>query len=271
MVSLNFYNMIALICVLVIGIPHGGFDAAIARSRGWPQSFFYFITFHILYLLLALFVIIVWFFYPLLFLAIFLTLSGLHFGLSDIKHHQSMNLIPIIAHGGLIPIIIPYYNKVEVGTFFTILVGPHNSLTLLQWVDYLIIPWFFVMIIYAWKMISTKQYLYDYMSLLLLCFLALILPPIITFSIYFCLFHTPRHINLTLKEFSIIDKRRSIIEACIYSLVAILSMLYFYTYVLTDYTISERSLLIVFVGLAALTVPHMILVDYLFHQYNDDE
>ena len=132
-------------------------------------------------------------------------LSGLHFGLSDIKHHQSMNLIPIIAHGGLIPIIIPYYNKVEVGTFFTILVGPHNSLALLQWVDYLIIPWFFVMIIYAWKMISTKQHLYDYMSLLLFCFLALILPPIITFSIYFCLFHTPRHINLTLKEFSLID------------------------------------------------------------------
>jgi len=266
MVSLDIYNSIALICVLIFGIPHGGFDAAIARKRGWPQSFNYYVLFHIYYILISLSVIFIWFLHPLFFLTIFLILSGIHFGLSDIKHRQSMDLISIIAHGSLIPIVIPYCSQAEVNSFFAVLVGSQNSLILLQWINYLVLPWFIVMIIYSYRVFSKKRYMYDYISLLFLLLLAFLLPPIITFSIYFCFFHSPRHIKLTLKEIPFMDKRRSFYEASSYSLIAILGMLYFYNYILGHYTNSERSLLIIFIGLAALTVPHMILVDYIKHK-----
>ena len=111
-----------------------------------------------------------------------------------------------------------------------------------------IVLWFIVMIIYSYRVFSKKRYTYDYISLLFLLLLAFLLPPIITFSIYFCFFHSPRHIKLTLKEIPFMDKRRSFYEASSYSLIAILGMLYFYNYILGHYTNSERSLLIIFIG-----------------------
>ena len=79
------WDIAALLAIGLLGVPHGSFDAAIARRSGWQiNNLFSWIEFHIVYLLLAIAVTILWWWFPLGSLSVFLLLSGLHFGASDI-------------------------------------------------------------------------------------------------------------------------------------------------------------------------------------------
>jgi hypothetical protein len=41
------YDYIAMAAILLIGVPHGGLDGAVARRIGWPMSPWGWITFHL--------------------------------------------------------------------------------------------------------------------------------------------------------------------------------------------------------------------------------
>jgi Brp/Blh family beta-carotene 15,15'-monooxygenase len=86
------------------------------------------------------------------------------------------------------------------------------------------------------------------------------LPPLISFAVYFCLCHSRNH--LLRVWFSINkerERRRSFIEAMVYSVLAWASVLVFLFIV--PNTLTTALVQITFIGLAALTVPHMLLVD----------
>ena len=46
-------SLIAIAAILLIGVPHGGLDGAVARRAGWPSGTGPWIAFHLIYLLLA--------------------------------------------------------------------------------------------------------------------------------------------------------------------------------------------------------------------------
>ena len=92
--------------------------------------------------------------------------------------------------------------------------------------------------------------------------LALILPPLVSFSIYFCIIHSPRHIFIILNKMNSHDRLRAIKETIFYSLTAFLLMFTVGYFLANSYIITDSIIKVVFIGLAALTVPHMILIDY---------
>jgi Brp/Blh family beta-carotene 15,15'-monooxygenase len=270
---LSTASLIAIAAILLIGVPHGGLDGAVARRVGWPNGILPWILFNLAYLLLATSVAVLWWLYPLPSLIFFLLISALHFGSSDIGHINPPFLrdswLPLLAHGGLVVIAIPVFQSTAVAPLFTVLVGADNSLWLLQHIERLLLPWVGCLFIYTIYSVYQPRWRTALLNLALLTLLAYLLPPLVSFAVYFCLWHSRRHIQRIWQSIAADQRRRSALEAIIYSLLAYLAAgIYFLiqTGTASASTITPALVQLTFIGLAALTVPHMLLVDFIHGQ-----
>lgn len=268
-------SYIAIAAILLIGVPHGGLDGAVARRIGWPSGMLQWIAFHIIYLLLAISVAGLWWLSPLPSLMFFLCLSALHFGNSDIRHISAPSSpgtwLPLLTHGGLVVIAIPALQRSAVEPLFAVLIGTENSLWLLDQIDQLILPWAVCLFTYAIYSIYQPRWRKTLLSLVLLITLAYLLPPLVSFALYFCLWHSLSHIQRIWHSIAPDQRRRSAIEALAYSLLAYAAAaIYFILQANTgSASVSATSpalIQLTFIGLAALTVPHMLLVDFMHSQ-----
>ena len=78
LVQLDRASLFALGCVVIIGLPHGAFDGAIARHLGYGRGWRGLTSFIGLYLGLAAAVVAFWIWQPGLALGLFLLLSAVH-------------------------------------------------------------------------------------------------------------------------------------------------------------------------------------------------
>jgi len=260
-------DLIAIIAVLLIGVPHGGLDGAVARRIGWPKGLVAWLGFNLSYICLAALVVWVWSHWPLLGLSVFLTISALHFGSSDIANTQatiaknlSYRWLPLIAHGGLVPIAIPTLQADNVQPLFTFLVGDMGATMLTSTISMLFLPWLLCFAAYFVYAVLIPVWRKPLLNLIMVLILVLFLSPLISFALYFCLWHSRNHtlrIWRSLERES--ERRRSLIEAVAYSLVAWITLLLFF--MAFQGSLTTALIKITFIGLAALTVPHMLLVD----------
>ena len=256
---MNAWDIMAIGAILLIGVPHGGFDGAVARRIGWPAGLAPWLGFHLAYIALAALVAVLWWLFPLPSLGIFLLISAFHFGASDIADSGS-DWLPWIAHGGLISIAIPCLQPTLVEPIFAVLIGVNNADVLMSGITLLFIPWTISCIGYFGYAYFKPQYRKTLISLLMLLGLFSALAPLFSFALYFCLWHSRGHMLRLWHSLAQSERTRSIREAVIYTISAWVSMgIIFY------YLQGEASTLLVqltFIGLAALTLPHMLLVDY---------
>jgi Brp/Blh family beta-carotene 15,15'-monooxygenase len=261
------WDLAAIAAVLLIGVPHGGLDGAVARRIGWPEGLRAWLGFHLGYIALAALVVWLWLQWPVPGLAVFLLISALHFGRSDIVHTQSLialktyqQWLPLIAHGGLVSIAIPSMQPAAVKPLFAILVGDEGADMLINTTGTLFLPWLLSLASYSVYAIIYPAWRKPLLSLIVLLILVLILPPLISFALYFCLWHSRSH---TLRIWHSLEgnteRRRSFIETTVYSLIAWTAALVFFT--VFQGSFSSALIQLTFIGLAALTVPHMLLVD----------
>jgi len=253
------WDLAAIAAILLVGVPHGGFDGAIARHIGWPKGLMPWLSFHLAYIALAALVLMLWWFMPLFSLAVFLGLSALHFGASDIADIGN-DWLPWAAHGGLVCLAIPHFQTTLVTPIFALLIGTDNAAALLNGISALFAPWLVIVFsywIYAW---FKSRYRKSALNLLLLIVLAYLLPPLVSFSLYFCLWHSRGHIRRLWQGLHEADRQHTAREAILYTVAAWSSLAIGFYYLQDNAT--ESLTKITFIGLAALTLPHMLLVDY---------
>ena len=265
----------ALAAVLLIGVPHGGLDAAVARRVGWPKGLLPWLGFHLLYIGLAAAVAWLWWLYPLISLVFFLFISALHFGSSDIRQIQSpFSLpasLPLICHGGLVTIAIPALQQDAVQPLFSALIGADNSFWLLKQIDHLLLPWVLALFAYCIYTVYQPRWRGSLIMLLVFVVAAWRLPPLVSFALYFCLWHSRNHMLRIWRSISLQDRPRSARETVIYSVLAYAAAaLYFFLQTGGSWTanlsMTPALLQLTFIGLAALTVPHMVLIDFIHGQ-----
>jgi Brp/Blh family beta-carotene 15,15'-monooxygenase len=266
-------SLIAIAAILLIGVPHGGLDGAVARRVGWPSGTGPWIAFHLIYLLLAAGVASLWWLYPLPSLIFFLVISALHFGSSDIRHISAPvskdAWLPLIAHGGLVVIAIPALQSSAVEPLFAVLIGIDNSLWLLQQIQQLLMPWAACLFAYSIYSIYHPRWRGAQLNLIILIALAYLLPPLVSFALYFCLWHSRGHMQRIWRSIAPDQRRRSAIEAITYSLLAYAAAAIYFALQATN-EVAPALIQLTFIGLAALTVPHMLLIDFI-HGHREDQ
>jgi Brp/Blh family beta-carotene 15,15'-monooxygenase len=273
-------SYIAIAAILLIGVPHGGLDGAVARRVGWPSGLLPWMLFHIIYLVLAATVAGLWWLYPLPSLVFFLIISALHFGSSDIRHISPPSApaawLPLVAHGGLVVIAIPVLQSAAVEPLFAVLVGADNSLRLLNQIDQLRLPWAACLFAYGIYSVYQPRWRKSLLSLAVLITMAYLLPPLVSFALYFCLWHSRSHMQRIWCSIAPDQRQRSAREAIIYSLLAYAAGAIYYLLQTNSVSasvldVTPALLQLTFIGLAALTVPHMVLVDFIHGQQEEEK
>jgi hypothetical protein len=84
--------------------------------------------------------------------------------------------------------------------------------------------------------------------------------PLVSFTLFFCGMHSARHILRTI-DYSGRASKRVLLMAGLLPMIGVLIVSAAAWYFLKGVPLEARIIEIVFVGLAALTVPHMILVE----------
>ena len=249
--------LIPLLFILFIGIPHGASDILIARRRfknSWLKILFFLIS----YLFVAIIFTTAWFFYPILCLGVFLFISGLHFGLLDtIKMPtSSLKLIQALIYG-LTPIIIPIvFHTREVNEIFKLLLFDENNDIAYQ-IQHFFLLWLLGLIIFFVKSPESSQR--QVLEIITLATLLVTMPPLWGFAFYFCFVHSIRHYLNLRKELNYLETFDVI--ALFMTSMATITLVALAGFLLKGNGIEESLLKVTFIGLAALTVPHMLLVD----------
>ena len=262
LVELGILNLIGLAGIVMIGLPHGAYDGAVAIHLGIIKRFSSFVKFMIIYVALAALVVAIWLIAPIISLIIFLTISMLHFGAGDIKNGQGvLGFSEALAHGGLAIVGISQFHRSEVDEIFSYLI---NSDTTYVWlaIDILTVATIFAIITCVLQALNNSKWSVTVLELILLGIVYAVAPPLLGFAIYFCCVHSARHfrkiyasIKQSVSTTSI--RNQAILFTSISWIAAGIAFWMFADFANPGPTIMR----ITFIGLAALTVPHMLLID----------
>ena len=262
MLTMTSLDLVALAAVALIGLPHGALDGAIAMHLGYANKILNFISFIVLYVVMAGLVVALWIVMPAPCLLAFLIISMIHFGSGDARHGTGwMRGAEIMAHGGLVVAGISQMHRTEVDVVFGYLVGSDTGFVW-RGLDVLTVFVGLALIVCIGQALWFRKWRWTAVELALLAALFAVAPPLVGFAVYFCCVHSARHVAGIVSS---LRRYMSVTSLCVQTLVFTLASWLAgaaAVWWLADMTNPEPTVLrVIFIGLAALTVPHMILVD----------
>ena len=273
--SKNFLSTGAcLFLILTVGISHGALD----DIKGYRVLKFYKVKnkymFYFSYIFLAFIVILIWFFFSTFALVLFLIVAAYHFGREDCwgvpVKRSNLNLLKFFLKGSLIILAPLWLSFEETVAIFNILVVKNemffNFLGVLNNNSVLLVS--VIVSVISNILINRKLKYLTGFAWETFCILGLYntFNPLIAFTIYFCFLHSLRHsISLTYElNIGIADFIKKA-----WPLTVITAIFFFISlYVLTGFEkidIDSSIINVIFIGLASLTFPH-ILLEYLLEK-----
>lgn len=244
--------------IVVLGVPHGALDPLFAAVLLPLHSRVAWLGFIVVYLLLAAAVVMLWWALPTVFLVLFLAVSVLHFSgdlltgahpLARFVYGTSVISLPAALHAA------------EMLRLFSQLVGAAAARPVVAALE--LIAWPCLLVLLLLCVFSLRQRVgrdvWRSLEIFALGSLLWVATPLLGFAIYFCAMHSARHILRT-QQFSGLKMARLMLVAAL-PLLALLGATTLGWRLLPDSPVDERMLQYLFVGLAALTLPHMVLVE----------
>ena len=272
--SMNFTLMLAcLFLILIIGISHGSLDNIkgenLLKILGYKSNYIFYLS----YIIISLLIIFSWLILPSFVLLIFLIIASYHFGKEDtvfkLKRNFPLNEILFFFKGSSVIVAPLLFQRESTNEIFATL--NFNVFESLFFNDatltiFLILSLFSNIYLSKDKVIDLKNImLLDYFSIIIL---NLFLTPVLAFTIYFCFLHSIRH------SFGLINEldnsfnkglKKFIMRAIPLTLVTGLIFLISIYFLNNLYKIDEAIYKVIFIGLASLTFPH-ILLEYLLEK-----
>ena len=260
-------DLAALAAVTLIGLPHGALDGAIAMHLGFGRKPLIFIRFLLLYVGMAGLVVGAWMLAPTACLVAFLIISMLHFGAGDARHGTGwLRTMEIIAHGGLVVVGISQLHRPEVDVIFGYLTGADTT-PVWNILDIMTVVVAIAVAICIVQGLWHRRWRITALELVALGVLFAMTPPLVGFAVYFCLVHSARHVAGVLGSL-----RRDMSRAALINQATLLTVASWMAGGLVLWWFADQAdpepvlMRVIFIGLAALTVPHMILVDGIYRR-----
>ena len=271
--------LICLFLILSIGVSHGALDNLKGRKLFQIFGISNFFIFYFLYILISLIVIVLWIIVPTISLMIFLILASHHFGKEDTQFLMSensyLNQLLFFLKGSLIIFAPMYFHFDEtISIFKSLLIDNEAFFESLNLIEtnkillYGIIVSTLSSILLFTKNFELKKFtiFFDYFSILIVNYY---FSPLVAFTIYFCFLHSVRHsISLIsqLDENSIANGLKIFIKKALPLTILTATFCFLSLYLLNNtYNFDGSILKIIFIGLASLTFPH-ILLEYLIEK-----
>jgi Brp/Blh family beta-carotene 15,15'-monooxygenase len=255
-----------LVVVVVLGVPHGALDPWIAELAGLVSTRRTLIIFNFVYVALAAAVVVIWSLVPGPALLGFLVVSAWHFsgdwagdwaGDWDAPLRQVAQVVMRSVSGGLLLLLPIGVHSGEVAEIFALLSGEAGG-DLTQWLS-LPAP---VLVAGTLVVIAVAALLHKWWTAVqfaALLALAISAPPLVYFAIYFCLLHSPTHLIGYFQMAGPALRGRLVRMTLIYSVGSLavgLPVVWLWSGTGADSLLAR----LIFIGLAALTVPHMVLL-----------
>ena len=276
---LTISPLICLILILTIGISHGSLDNVKGRKLFQIFGVNNFFIFYLSYIFISVIVIIFWVIIPSVSLIIFLIVASYHFGKEDtqflIIENSYYNQLLFFLKGSLIIFAPMYFHFDETISIFKLLLIDNESfyefLNLLETNKILlygiIISTISSILLFS-KNFELKKFtiFLDYFSILIINYY---FSPLVAFTIYFCFLHSIRHSISLMSELDENDLSNGLKIFTKKALpLTIITVTFFFLglYLLNNtYNFDSSILKIIFIGLASLTFPH-ILLEYLIEK-----
>ncbi len=259
-------NIISFLLIFFIGLPHGSFDGAIASLLGFNKRI-QFLQFLLYYLLLFFLVILFWLYFPIAGLIIFIMMTIFHFGLCDWTNFKinKFKYSVSFTYGMTIIFGIIFFNENQSFLIFEYLTN--NKIYLIQ--KYIYFPYVLTLISiihFIYLSFFEKKLRKGVIEILFLLFIFYLFEPLLSFAIYFCFFHTYKHLKHLIKNIylNLENKKFVIYSTLIFTVISWFGGLAIIYYLVQNFSLYESMLKVVFIGLAALTLPHMLLVDIVY-------
>lgn len=247
----------AALLILLLGMPHGALDAVIVHRLFGAVGAGRWARFSLVYLGLAAAVVGVWFVAPTAFLVAFLVFSTWHFG-GDLA--AGAPTFSRIAYGGAVIVLPALWHGDELQRLLALVAGPASAAFVAPVLRELALPWLLAMALTC--ALALRSSWLAACEIGALAALALAAPPLVAFCVYFCAMHSPRHIISTLAPLPALQIRQAITWA-LWPTLATLAIASLLAALLREVPLETRVMQIIFVGLAALTLPHMALLERL--------
>ena len=277
--NLSISPLICLLLILIIGVSHGSLDHIKGRKLLKIFQINNIITFYTSYFLLAVTIIILWVLLPTVVLIAFLIIASFHFGKEDtqflIDNNSYLNQFLFFLKGSLVILAPLYFNFNETVSIFKLLLieneSFYQSLNVIENNNFLIFGIVLSTlsnIILFFKKFELRKFtiFFDYFSIIII---NMHFSPLIAFTIYFCFLHSIRHSISLITELDQESLRNGLLvfikkatPLTILTAIFCLIGLYFLN---NNYNLDSAILKLIFIGLASLTFPH-ILLEYLIEK-----
>ena len=299
-----YTNLICLFLILTIGTSHGSLDNLKGNKILKFYKIKNKIIFYLVYISLALLLTILWLLVPALTLVIFLIVASYHFGKEDCqllgdyenickeldkiyvkrliknyKHNKKLEPFFYLIKGSIVIIAPLSLHFEETLNIFKILFA--DNADFLNTLIYFDEKGIFIMALWIITFISLNFFIETACIITLNIFLS----PLVAFTIYFCFLHSIRHSASLIQEIEVdiikkkykkqydkhildisIDAIKIFLKKALPLTIVTAILFIFSVYILTNYYVLDDAILkVIFIGLASLTFPH-ILLEYLLEK-----
>jgi len=265
--------ILCLFTILIIGVSHGSLDnikgEKLLNLFGYKSRF----LFYFIYLTISLSIIILWLILPNTTLFLFLIVASFHFGKEDtvftFKEKFFIPEILFFLKGSSVIIAPLLFQREETNEIF-------NTLNFYLF-EFSIFNNHFLIIFLCLSFLSSiyisNKRSVDLKALMIMDFLSLIilnvfLTPVLAFTLYFCFLHSIRHSITLIFELDRSFKagfKKFISKAIPLTLITGIIFLITIYFLNNFYGLDEAIYKVIFIGLASLTFPH-ILLEYLLEK-----